>query len=485
MLLRVFKRGIAISALVVAFAPLAASSGGLKPGSLDPSFGRAGIVTAEPGPPYQFAFDVALQPDGRIVTAGIGENGFTIERYSTDGSLDSSFGSGGIVSTDFGPGPDAASAVAIQQDGKIVAAGSGNYNSGSKFALARYNPDGSLDASFGNGGKVTTSAGLSVSALALQPNGRLVAGGAAPGGGSILVRYTPKGTLDSGFGEDGALVANFLVYDLVLQPDGKIVAAGGTGLNTSEFIVARYEAHGSRDRDFGEGGYAVTQVAEYSEARSVVVQPDRKIVAGGYAYDFGLARYSPDGSLDKTFGDGGTLTTAFSDPGHSYLADLALQPDGKILGAGAEGTGNRSRLALARYDRRGRLDEYFRTKGTVSTPVSGWAYAYAEAVALQPDGKIVLAGEVASPNFVASAPLVARYFGGSLTCTVPEVRRTTLRVARRLIVQRLCKVGPVKKAFSPRVRKGRVVWQRPRAHTKHRAGTKVHLVVSKGKRKRR
>src|SRR6266536_426685 len=344
-----FAGAVLALALVTAVLPGAAVA---APGDLDPSFGSSGKVTTDFGG-SDAASAVAIQTDGRIVAAGrSGSGDFALARYNVDGSLDPTFGSSGMVMTDFG-GSDAASAVAIQPDGRIVTAG----RSGSgDFALARYNADGSLDPSFGSGGKVTTDFGGFDLALgvALQSDAKIVAAG--QGGSSFdfaLARYNADGSLDTSFGSGGIVTTDFGFGSgfggaLAIQSDGKIVAAGRAG---SDFVVARYNGDCSPDASFGSGGIVTTDFGGllFDAAFAVALQSNGKIVVAGSALgtsaDFALARYTTDGNLDASFGSGGKVTTDFG--GFDVASGVALQADGKIIAAGQGGSG--SDFALARY----------------------------------------------------------------------------------------------------------------------------------------
>jgi uncharacterized delta-60 repeat protein/uncharacterized repeat protein (TIGR01451 family) len=222
-------------------------------GSLDPSFGSGGEVTTHFTSGFEVVIAVAIQLDGKIVVTGQtfagGFQQFALARYNTDGSLDTSFASGGIVATNFGFDSAFGGALAIQPDGKIVAAG----RAGTDFLLARYNGDGSLDATFGSGGIVTTDFGGTVFdaafGVALQSNGKIVAAGGTfngfvgPSADFALARYNPDGSLDASFGSGGKVTTDFGGFDVArsvaLQADGKIVAAG-TGGAGSDFALARY-----------------------------------------------------------------------------------------------------------------------------------------------------------------------------------------------------------------------------------------------------
>jgi uncharacterized delta-60 repeat protein len=337
-------------------------------GSLDMSFGGDGKVTTDFTAGEDVAYSVAVQADGKIVTVGTaGFEMFALARYDPDGSLDTGFGGDGKVTTDFTSHEDFAFIVAIQADGKIVAGGdAGGRNP--KWALARYNPDGSLDGSFGGDGKVTTDFAIypeDLLALAIQPDGRIVAAGGdgfgAPNENFALARYDPDGSLDTSFSGDGKLTTDFtshpdVVFNLALQADGKIVAAGGSALGRSnpKWALARYNIDGSLDTTFSADGKLTTDFTRGDDdAYGITLQADGKIVAAGQAglsdAKFALARYNPDGSLDANFSGDGTLTTNFTEK-YDAAYGVFIQADGKILAAGVSGCcGTRTKLALARY----------------------------------------------------------------------------------------------------------------------------------------
>ena len=233
---------------------------------------------------------------------------------AADGDLDLSFGSGGKVTTDFMEGSSAASDLALQSDGKFIAVGSVGQGSSRDFALARYNSDGSLDTSFGSGGTVTThffGSSDQALAVALQSDGKIIAvGQAVQSDGDddfALARYNSDGSLDTSFGTGGKVTTDFFsqndqAFAVALQSDGKIIAAGSTFL---DFALARYNSDGSLDATFGSGGKVTTDFAFSDQAFAVALQSDGKIIAAGFANqgrrdinDFALARYNSDGSLD-------------------------------------------------------------------------------------------------------------------------------------------------------------------------------------------
>lgn len=330
------------------------------------------------------------------------------------GVLDPSFGRGGIVLTPFGGNLDAAVAgLGLQPDGKIVAGG----GVGDRITLARYRPDGSLDRAFGSRGIATTTLAdnARVGAITLQPDGRIVvAGGTGTGEeGFLVARYTPGGVLDRSFGTNGFVRTPIdgvaFAHAIARQHDGKIVVAGISYVKSHQaFALARYNAAGSLDRSFGSGGVVTTLIDDWDDARGVAIQPDGKIVVAGAAsgccvddnslWDFALARYRPDGSLDPGFGDGGVVTTPIGTYTRDWAKAVVLQPDGKLIVVG-DTTNERTQggFALAGYLPNGSLDSGFGSGGRVIHlgPYGGSL----EAVALQPDGKVVAAGASAGRGF--------------------------------------------------------------------------------------
>jgi uncharacterized delta-60 repeat protein len=372
------------------------------PGDLDPSFGNAGIVITSFGG-TDVASAVAIQPDGKLIVAGrtniAGNTVFALARYNPNGGLDPAFGTGGLVTTDFGS-TDQAFAVALQADGKIVTAG----RRGSDVIVARYNAGGSVDSTFGASGRVITNFGATEQALALvlQPDGKIVVAGRtnkpAPNGNFdfALARYDAAGTLDPTFGTAGLVTTDFggsvdRAFAMALQPDGKLVVAGDSDAN---FALARYNPNGSLDASFGSGGKVLTSFGGIDQASAVILQPDGKIVVAGQtdtgiSIDFAVARYMPDGSLDGAFGSGGRVTTNFTGTSDDLGAAVVLQSDGKIVVGGTSD----DNFALARYTPEGILDTTFGSLGTVTTNLGGEDLLHS--LVLQPDGAIVAAGDSA------------------------------------------------------------------------------------------
>ena len=340
---------------------------------------------------------------------------------AADGDLDPTFGTGGMVMTDLSHSTDIANAVAVQADGKLVVVGTAykqNDYSDEDFVVARYNTDGTLDTTFGRSGRVRTDfPGLAAvpSSVVIQPDGKIVvAGGAFPLftflGDFKVVRYNPNGSLDTSFGDGGIVTTNFpqgsYAFDLALQSDGKIIAAGTVfvdfnpgEMSDTDFALARYNPDGSLDTTFGNSGTVATDfLGHEDDAFSVLIQPDGKIVAVGSAndpatfYDFAAARYLSNGTIDTTFGVAGKVRTDFGDQGFDRARSAALQPDGKIVAAGFEThNGGIQNFAVARYTSTGVLDTTFSRDGKTRIDF-GSSFQSATKVLLQSDGKIIAVG---------------------------------------------------------------------------------------------
>ena len=387
-----------------------------------------------------------MQSDGKIIVVGRieGANGvsdFGLARYQGTGAPDPSFGVGGKVATDFFGFNDGCFAVAVQSDGKIIAAGGAFADSGvttNDFALARYNSDGSLDGGFGNGGKVSTDLGDGVNDEALdvviQADGKIVAlvGRAAfTNSDFILVRYNSDGTPDPGFGGGSPVTTDFFGGDdfpaaLALQSDGKIVAAGaaGGGIGGFDFALARYNSDGSPDATFGIGGKVTTDFLEgLDSAHSIVVQGDGKIVAAGLANEkfgdgyFALARYNSDGGPDASFGFGGMVTTGFSG-GFGEIGEMALQCDGKIVAAGIVTVAGTWDGGLVRYNSDGSVDAGFGNGGTIITDFLG-DDDFIVSTAIQSDGKILIGGTAQSGASLDSSDFALARYDNATCVTAP------------------------------------------------------------------
>ncbi len=382
-------------------------------GSLDATFGTNGILSTAVGTGNDVAQAVAIQADGKIVVAGYAFNGanndFAVVRYNTNGTLDNTFNGNGIVTTAIGTSNDEAFGMAVQSDGKIILAGQSFNGVDSDIAFVRYNTDGTLDNSFSGDGRATIPAGVGtdiVRSVAVQPDGKIVAAGNASNGTNsdiALVRLDANGAPDTSFDGDGIVLtpigtSSEFAYGVAVQPDGKIVAAGfyisPTGNDTA---VLRYNADGTLDSTFDGDGIATRAFStDTDEALSLVLQSDGKIViagcirGGGTPNDFLHARFNQNGSLDTSFGTSGSLIVPFSNSIDIALG-VALQPDGKIVSAGFGSNGTNNDFSITRLNTDGTLDAAFDGDGRVQTAVGTNADS-ANAIAVQADGKIVVAG---------------------------------------------------------------------------------------------
>ncbi|GAA4011223.1 calcium-binding protein [Streptomyces plumbiresistens] len=415
----------AASALVAALALVVAVPHGAfaAPGDLDPSFGTGGKVSIDQNYFQYFGEDeeVVLQSDGRIVTAGTewgntSLTDFSLKRHNADGTVDTSFGTGGEVLTDFEGGDDQAHAVAVQGD-RIVVVGRTERAEGGCcwFTVARYTSGGSLDTTFGGGdGWVRTDFGADgaadAEAVLVDGQGRILAAGQS-GGEFAVARYNDDGSLDTTFGGgDGRVTTSFeggaFGYDMALRPDGRIVVAGYSGSTSFDFAVARYNPDGSLDTTFSGDGRVTTDLGGYNWGHTVAVQSDGKIIASGSTgNDFTLVRYTTNGTLDSAFGTGGVMTTAFT--GGSAVQELVVQPDDRIIAGGSAG----SDFALARYNPDGSLDTGFGTGGRTTTDFGDTDGV--RSLALQPDGRILAYGSSGEDR------ALARYLGGGSTPPPP------------------------------------------------------------------
>lgn len=398
----------------------ASSIASAQAGHLDPAFSTGGIFTfslnTNNGNDNQ-ANAVALQSDGKIVVAGQMGSRSGLLRLISNGSLDSTFGSGGTVITTIGSDIlQTFVGLAIQSDGKIVVAATGCPPRGE---VARFNPNGSLDTGFGSGGVVSVP--LVARGLALQSDGKIIVTGSNLGA-ALMARLLSNGQADTAFGTKGVAPLVGGPSAIALQSDGKILIGSG-GLGASPFLnpapgpggVARYNADGSLDKSFGISGQAASVVAP----SAIVVQSDGKILAAGAnpsrltvtdnALGFGVVRLSATGSVDTTFATHGGLTTGFPNTTVTGASAIAIQTNGDIVAAGEAGnsaTQLTESFALARYISTGKLDSTFGNAGLVSTSFGNSSVAFVTSMALQTDGNIVVAGS----NGGGSVE-VARYLG--------------------------------------------------------------------------
>ncbi|MFB7175853.1 hypothetical protein ACFCYM_34300 [Streptomyces sp. NPDC056254] len=379
-----------VPALMAAFAVLltSPSSAFAAPGALDTSFGNAGTVVLGLGS-FEQARGVVVQADGRIVTAGFtagfAGNDTAVARFHSNGTPDTTFASTGKSIINLRDS-DMAFGVALQADGKIVTSGA----AGTDTVVARFSTDGTLDATFGNAGKVITDLGGfdQASGLALQTDGKIITIGTAnDDADTALARFNLDGTLDTTFGNAGTQIVDLGGSDealgVALQADGKIVTAGAAGTDT---VVARFSPDGTLDATFGNAGKVITDLGGFDQASGLALQTDGKIITIGTANnDTSLARFHPDGTPDGAFASGGKKITNLGGYDHGYA--VALQADGKIITAGSAGDTD---TAVARFTSEGEVDLTFESDGVVLTDLGG--FEVARGIAAQPDGKVVIAG---------------------------------------------------------------------------------------------
>jgi uncharacterized delta-60 repeat protein len=397
------------------------------PSGLDASFGTGGIATAGAGGEIKA---IALQADGRFVAA----IGNALARYNANGSLDTSFGSNGSVASVLGAdGNNQIFDVAVQPDGRIVAVGkartTGASSLGDDFAAARFNADGSRDAGF-NGGQPRQVDWIGgpdrATRVLLQPDGRIVLAGFATttltstsdDTGFAVVRLNADGSLDSGFGSGGRAAAEIgsidFGYAAALQADGRIVVAGRVSYSRgdeSDVGVVRFNADGTLDTSFGSNGTRTFDLSQnWDEATTMLVQPDGKLLlavaysdAGNFAY--GLLRLTPAGERDASFGTDGFIFRHIGSGNDSPTA-LVLQADGRIVLAGyAVNTATSFDVALARFGTDGTPDAGFGNGGARVFDLFGSADG-AEDLLIQPDGRLLAAGS--ARNGLVTLPLLLR-----------------------------------------------------------------------------
>ena len=385
-------------------------------GSLDDSFSHNGKLAVAIGS-SSVAKSVAIQSNGKIVVAGYSYGPdspyvFAVARFDPDGSLDTSFSNNGKVRTLIGRS-SVADAVAIQDDGKIVVAGRATNPRGEVFALARYHADGSLDRSFALDGTRKISFGGSfptdiAQGVAIDPGGKIVVVGGSDDGGGLdfaLARFRTDGALDRSFGSGGKVTTSLgplddLASSIAIQPGGEIVVAGSSRRRaTIVMALARYDTHGALDTSFDADGKQTASVRFSSSGSSLAIQGDGRIVVAGSSRaasrsntSFALARFRIDGSLDDDFSTNGKRTIGVG--ASSGAEAVAIQRDGKIVVAGSAEIASEVDFALVRFRSDGSADPSFSQDGATTVSIGPDDYGYS--LAIQPDTRIVVAGDAAT-----------------------------------------------------------------------------------------
>lgn len=404
-------------------------------GELDASFGSGGFSTTLLGPNGASARDIAIQSDGRVLLAAIsGEEirDFTLLRYDATGILDASFGTAGIVQTDFHGLEDDVATVSLRPDGKILLTGRITAANGDRLVgVARYETNGALDATYGVGGLAelhVAGTGLNVTAAHMRADGQLTLAMEHSVQTVVtevdigLTRFAADGTVDGSFGNAGVVVTGLsgssmkviTTTKVATQPDGKTLVAGSTHDMSGQLVwnVLRYNTDGSLDASFDGDGIAEVIIpgAVVALVGDFVLQPDGKIVVVGHAYQTGgprptLVRFHGDGTLDTSFGVAGIAQVDFG-PVDLQLNGVALQADGKLVVTGHMAAAGVAILVM-RFDTTGSLDTTFGDGGTVFTIVQDLNVG--KAVAIQDDGKIVVGGYTSLFDDQYQQMVVARY----------------------------------------------------------------------------
>jgi uncharacterized delta-60 repeat protein len=380
-------------------------------GVLDTSFNSPyGFIIQPIGSSHDMGKSLAIQPDGKILLGGSCSGDFCIARFDSNGTLDTSFGDSGKVIQPIGSANDSGNSLAIQPDGKILLGGYCFRSVSSyDFCIARFNSNGTLDNSFGSSGIIIQLIGSGWDlgfSLAIQPDGKILLGGHVDRGISwdfSIARFNSDGTLDTSFGDSGKVIRRIgsslgYVHSLAIQPDGKILLGGYCRISGNhDFCIARFNSDGTLDNSFGfPNGYIIQPIGSSDDyGQSLAIQPDGKILLGSHCnngsnFDFCIARFNSDGTLDTSFGTGGKV---IQDIGSSddYGQSLAIQPDGKILLGGYCSNGSNFDFCIARFNSDGSLNTSFGTGGKIIQPI-GSGDDKGLSLAIQPDGKILLGG---------------------------------------------------------------------------------------------
>lgn len=404
--------------LILAFATLYSFEVSAQFGTLDGDFDADGIKTAtlagEGG-----GYGALVQPDGKILFCGeffgATETGILVGRLFPDGSYDASFGTNGLALVDLPQSDEGLFAMTFQSDGKIVGVG----QSDEAFIIVRLGQSGQLDPTFGTNGYTITLVGEGSNEakdLVVLPSGKILVTGRADNGAFndvVLLRFNQDGTLDNTFSFDGVVITDIENHDnslsLVAHDNGKITIAGHDG--PGSLFLIRYNEDGTLDNSFGTTGkLLLSPGGETGSLEGLELDVDGKLVATGFLsgstnYDFAVMRFNPDGTLDNTFSFDGMVTTDF-DGASDQAKDVKIQPDGKILVVGNVFQGQAG-IGLIRYNTDGTLDTGFGTNGKVVTTYG--SYDYGESLALQPDGKAIVVGYTNAGNFY---PIILRYITG-------------------------------------------------------------------------
>ncbi len=416
-----------------------------NPGDLDPTFGNEGKVVSPIGDDYYLVDviqSIAVQPDGKIIAAGSSRESsqkrFTFVRYNQDGSLDDTFGNNGVaIFTPNNIYGNFIMGVEILPDGKIVGGGYVYDGSVASPAIIKLNEDGSLDETFGDGGMVFDSYSghsVQVEQMKLQNDGKIVLAGYYDTQ-IMTLRYNADGTIDQSYGNNGLCVLSVgnasYTKGLAIQDDNKAVVCGfyyNGGPN--KWAIVRINENGTPDETFGDNGQVLLSIGSNVDfANTVEIQDDGKILVGGHTwvadtpyleYYFAVARLESNGTLDKKFGDNGIAIQYLEAEGENYINDIVVAPVSKNIYVAftvVSEPGEYSNMGVMCMSENGVLNESFGSNGYASININN-ATNNAKSLAMQNDGKLVLGGEAIATNGCPFA--LARFITGEEMPAVVE-----------------------------------------------------------------
>lgn len=412
------------------------SSAHSQPGTLDSAFGNNGKVTTDLGR-LDVCNSLAIQSDGKILAGGWSGDSilvFALVRYNSNGSIDSSFGMNGTATTNI---IGQSLGITLQQDGKILMAGAAGVDSRT-FAVARLASDGSLDSNFGTNGMIIDPRLVGEARCVTQAkDNKIIVAGYAMYSSTIsrwaftVARYNENGSIDSSFGMNGIATTIFgsfgdLGSAMAFQQNGEIVLGGICQIDSNRTSIlepgtAEFTSDGNLDSSYGINGRTAINVPTYAYGpfASLVIQSDGKILISNTAYNgtyntFNLIRYSSNGILDSSFGQNGIV---YLDLGSdSYCSSLAIDSGNNIYAAGSNYNGVTWKPILARINLNGTLDTSFGYNGSITISFTKY-YDYCGAISLQPDGKLILAGVAAFDSLGDFALARINTTIGQLPCT--------------------------------------------------------------------
>lgn len=419
----------------------------------DSTFNGTGRKVFTVGANLDFGDNIALQPDGKIIMTGASMNlgglvNLGVARLNSDGSFDNTFGTAGISLIDLGGLPSQGGfepEIVLQADGKIVVNGYGWNGTDEDMFICRLMPNGTLDASFGTGGKVFVgllSAGMpdQASAITIDASGNIFACGSTRSGGTpfsndlAIVKLTPSGTLDPTFSEDGKLLLDLsgsadYGFGIATIAGGKIIVTGAAGV-PANFFAIRLLSDGSYDATFGNAGKTFVDIMGADLADDcfgMTMTPDGKIVMVGDGYDpattvfvGAVVRLNANGTLDNTFSTDGIATVA--SPQTNIFRNIIIRPDGKYLISGSTGVNGNDDYKVVLMNPDGTLDLTFNNTGSYTIDVTGqFNLDSGYGLALQADGKILLSGNTTIAEFINEKYSIVRLSSKAVTAAFSVV----------------------------------------------------------------